>query len=93
MLSSPTDVTVTFKIVPYVTAAKVIEDGSVSVKIEGPGTLAEDIVYDRPLEENPFEWHTGTFKVSGANAGTQISIGKTASASARFFLDDVVIRR
>ncbi|MGN0188284.1 MAG: hypothetical protein ACI395_02090 [Candidatus Cryptobacteroides sp.] len=93
MLTSPTDVTVTFKIVPYVTAAKVVEDGSVSVAISGSGTLAEDIVYDMPLDENPFEWHTGTFKVSGANSDTQISIGKTATSSSRFYLDDVVIRR
>ncbi len=93
MLSAPTDVTVTFKIAPYVTAEGVLEDGRVGVKVSGSGTVVGDLVYDSPLDENPFEWHNASVKVSGANADTQISIGKTATSAGRFYLDDVVIRR
>lgn len=93
MLSAPTDITISFKIAPYVTSAGIVEDGRVEVKLSGSGSVVGEVVYDIPLDENPYEWHNASVKISGANADTQISIGKTAESAARFYLDDVVIRR
>ena len=93
MLSAPTDVTLSFKIAPYVTSAGVVEDGRVGVKLSGSGSVVGEVVYDSPLEENPYVWHNASVKISGADADTQISIGKTTESAARFYLDDVVIRR
>lgn len=93
MLTAPTDVTVTFKFAPYVQAAGVIEECPLSVKITGAGALQDELVLSKPIGEDPYNWHTGTFQVSGANADTQIYIGAENTSNQRFYIDDVVIKR
>lgn len=95
MLKAPTDLTLTFKVAPFVNptgATLAPNDNHIAVALTGSGTLGE-IAWDSDYE--PYRWRTGTVKISGASSDTQIQIGNLDPETTRsqFYIDDIMIIR
>lgn len=93
-LSVPSDITVRFKVAPFVdaTAAEpVVNQNNIKVAVNGAGTVGE-IQWDG--DYSPYRWSSATVKISGAAASTQVLIGNIGGAAdSRCYLDDIIISR
>lgn len=95
MLNAPTDLTLTFKVSPYVNptgAQLAVNANAIAVDLTGSGTVGE-IEWDSDYA--PYKWATATVKITGASSDTQIQIGNldASAANAQFYIDDIIICR
>ncbi len=95
MLKAPTDLTLTFKVSPYVNATGaqlVVNANAIAVDLTGSGSVGQ-IEWDSAYE--PYKWATATVKITGASSDTQIQIGNldASAANAQFYIDDIIIKR
>ena len=98
------EITVTFDLAFYASAAYKNETKSMSVSVEGPGTVGAQPDYsDLPsingatiaemeaTDKAYFKWYEGyQVKISGATKDTRI---KFATANGRHFLDNIVVTK
>ena len=101
---TPSEITVTFDLAFYASAAYKNETKSMSVSVEGPGTVGAQPDYsDLPsingatiaemeaTDKAYFKWYEGyQVKISGATKDTRI---KFATANGRHFLDNIVVTK
>lgn len=94
MLELPADITVSFKVAPFVnaTAAElVVHEDNIKVAVTGSGTVGT-IEWDK--EYAPYQWRTGTVRITGASSDTRIQIGNIDGASlSQCYIDDIIITR
>lgn len=95
MLKAPTDLTLTFKVAPYVNATGAqlaVNANAIAVDLTGSGSVGQ-IEWDS--EYTPYQWSTATVKITGASSDTQIQIGNldASAANAQFYIDDIIIKR
>ena len=93
-LKGATDITVSFKCALFEGQDGTKYDDHIQVGVTGAGKVG-DLVWDKPLKDDYFTWHTCTCTIKGADATTQVNIGNISgeTGGSLFYLDDVIITK